>query len=390
MAKTNSHQKHANLTRPALGNFGRMEWAILGTPCGNIQTLAAGLTRFLSKQCKVAYVDADHQSADQEVGPEGMLAHGATFEYTDKINFHRFDSRASYDTFQFRTLFNEQDVILVNGNHFKANRQIVVIDPKKEDSLRRKLDRLTNVELILVKSADQRMFPFLQDHLKDILKKEDVPVFGLNEVDRIGQYLLERYQNAIPSLKGLVLAGGKSQRMGEDKGAIDYHGKPQRTFAADMLSRFCSEVFISCRPDQVHALESDYELLPDKLAGLGPFGAIATAFQAFPNHAWLVVACDLPLLNANTLEQLVTARDPSSIATAFQSPVNEFPEPLIAIWEPKSYSVLLQFLAMGYSCPRKVLINSDVKLIDAIDPAALMNVNVQDEKKAVFRRLGKG
>ncbi len=388
MEKSNGHQKHANLVRPNFGQFGRQEWAILGTPCGTIQALSAKLVARLSRHCKVAYVDADHQSADQSSVPAGMLANGATFEYTDKIHFHRFDSNAQLDAYQFRSLFNEQDVVLVNGNHFKAKQQIVVIDPKKRASLHRKLDRLSNVAMILTTEGEQEIYPFLKDHLGVSL--HSIPVFQIDDVKAISDRLLHDYRGSILPLKGLVLAGGRSQRMGEDKGAIAYHGKPQRVYAADLLQQFCADVYISCRPDQVGTMQSDYPLLPDKLIGLGPFGAIATAFQAFPNHAWLVVACDLPLLNKQTLNQLVGARNTSAIATAFQSPSNEFPEPLITIWEPKSYSVLLQFLAMGYSCPRKVLINSEIELIQASDPAALTNVNVPTEKAAILQQITTG
>jgi molybdopterin-guanine dinucleotide biosynthesis protein A len=113
-------------------------------------------------------------------------------------------------------------------------------------------------------------------------------------------------------------------------------------------------------------------------------GAILSAFRQNPNTAWLVVAVDLPLLDKSTLQLLIENRNPSKLATAFNSPVNEFPEPLIAIWEPRAYPVLLQFLAQGYSCPRKALINTDVELLDAPNPEALFNVNTPEERKKLL------
>jgi molybdopterin-guanine dinucleotide biosynthesis protein A len=84
----------------------------------------------------------------------------------------------------------------------------------------------------------------------------------------------------------------------------------------------------------------------------------------------------------------VNRRDLSSIATAYQSPQNEFPEPLVTIWEPRSYPVLLSFLAQGYSCPRKVLINSDVTLVEAVNPEVLTNVNTPEDFDRVKQKLG--
>jgi molybdopterin-guanine dinucleotide biosynthesis protein A len=48
---------------------------------------------------------------------------------------------------------------------------------------------------------------------------------------------------------------------------------------------------------------------------------------------------------------------------------------LITIWEPRSYQVMLNFLAQGYSCPRKVLINSEIELLKVKDVKVLLNVN---------------
>jgi molybdenum cofactor guanylyltransferase len=188
-------------------------------------------------------------------------------------------------------------------------------------------------------------------------------------------------------LNGLVLAGGKSSRMGRDKGVLLWHGKEQRFFMADLLQQFCNEVFISCRQDQVDILNGNYNTITDAYTGLGPYGAILSAFKKNSSCAWLVVACDLPLLNASTLEQLVVQRDPNAMATTFESPHDGLPEPLITIWEPKSYPILLASLSKGYQCPRKALINNNVKIVQPVNKAALMNVNTPQELEKAQRIL---
>jgi len=367
------HQKHAKLARPNLGEFGRNEWAIIGTPCGNIQQLSFRLIEVLQKKIKVSYVDADHKNEDEPIGLEvenPALALGATMEYTDKISHHRFDLKSEMNAWQYRAMFNEQDLILVNGNHFKAKNQIVIIDPKKEKSLEKKIDRLTNVDLILMTGEEQSIYSFLKNHLKDWAH---IPVLHFSQTEKIVEFILGNVLLQIPKLNGLVLAGGKSIRMGKDKGALDYHGKPQREFMADMLSPFCKKTYISVRSNQ--GVESEYELLEDTFVGLGPFGAIASAMRKNPNAAWLVVACDLPLLDEKTLQFLIENRNSSKVATAIYNPETGFPEPLITIWEPRSYQVLLHFLTQGNSCPRKVLINSEIELLKVEDVKVLLNVN---------------
>ncbi len=369
------HQKHAKLTKPNYGNFARNEWAIIGTPCGNIQQLAYQLIQQLAPSHKVAYIDADHAHGDAPPTDTNAMSNGATLEYTDKITHHRFETKATLDTYHYRQYFNEQDIVLVNGNHFKANKQIVVIDLKKEKSLQKKLDRLTDVRLLLLTENSKEIPIYLKEHLPNW---QTIPTLKFSDTNSILQVLQTDLQQTISPLNGLVLAGGKSQRMGKDKGLIEYHGKAQREYMADLLNGFCETTFLSVRQGQ-SIPATNYSTIEDQFLGLGPFGAIASAFLKYPNHAWLVVACDLPLLDQTTLQHLVAHRNTSTIATAFNSPVNEFPEPLIAIWEPKSYPILLQFLTQGYSCPRKVLINSDVHLLDAPNGEKLMNVNHPEE-----------
>ncbi|WP_345990188.1 NTP transferase domain-containing protein [Chryseobacterium sp. Chry.R1] len=186
-----------------------------------------------------------------------------------------------------------------------------------------------------------------------------------------------------PRLNGLVLAGGKSRRMGNPKDKINWHGKEQRYYAADLLAPFCEEVFISCRQDQLENFNNDYNALTDTFLDMGPFGGILSALRSQREKAWLVVACDLPLLDKNALEFLIQSRNPEKAATTYESPFDGLPEPLITIWEPKSYPLLLNFLGSGNTCPRKVLINSDTLILKPDNPDSLMNVNTpKDMAKA--------
>ncbi len=378
------HQKHAKITRPVFGAFHRNEWAILGTTCSRIKQLAYALTEIFQSNYRVGYVDADHKNADGEPdsSERSAMNFGATKEYTDKITHHQFNFKGHLDNYQYRNHFLEEDFVLVNGNHFEAKRQIVVIDPVKEKSLKKRLAQLKQVDLILFTEQPQPLYPFLVEAIPGI---DGIPILNLDDIAGISQFIRQQVEVAKPPLFGLVLAGGKSQRMGQDKGLIDYHGQPQREHIAQELAAFCEGVYISGRENQ--EISSEFPSLPDTFTGLGPYGGILSAFRAHPDAAWLVVACDLPLLDQRTLGHLVSARNISKLATAFNSPVNTFPEPLIAIWEPRAYVSLLQFLAQGYSCPRKVLINTDVELVDAQNPQALMNVNRPEEYEQVMAVL---
>lgn len=366
-----SHQKHAALKRPQLGQFGRNEIAILGTPCGNIKQLTGFLVSALEHLGPLALVDADHKASEPD--------QSQTLNFVDKINYRRFDYLSQFNPFQLRPYFNQAGLVLVNGNHFTAFAQIVVIDPKKP--LDRKLDRLTNPVLVIKSEPDVEIPDYLLPYT------ENLPVLEWEQKPEIAGFIETWLSAGKPTIKGLVLAGGKSVRMQRDKGALKYHGVSQRKYVSQQLQGLGLETVVSCRQDQLPDIENDTTVLLDTFQGLGPMGALLSAFREDPDAAWLAVACDLPFLTTETLEYLVSNRDTTKVATAFQSPVDEFPEPLITIWEPKSYSVLLSFLSQGYSCPRKVLINSDIKLLQAPEPRDLTNVNHPDEYEKIISDL---
>lgn len=369
------HEKHISLKRP-YGNFGRNEWAIVGAHCTQTKALADNVIKALSPLHKCGYADAVHNDAISLM--PGRLANGACIEYTDQLNYGQFNYAYELDAYKHRQLFAGMDVVLVNGNHHQAAAQVVVVDNTKRASLLKRLNQLTNVQLILLADGTREVFDFVQDALPNW---RNIPLYRFNETARIISFFESKLQQKQPILNGLVLAGGKSTRMGHDKAAINWHGTEQRYYIADLLRPFCEEVFISCSAGQKHPLNTGYPVLEDTFTGLGPYGAILSAFRQEPEKAWLVVACDLPLLDAETLRLLVEHRSMREMATAFNSPGNDFPEPLITIWEPKSYPVLLSFLAQGYSCPRKVLINNEVNLLRPHYPEALTNVNTPEELK---------
>lgn len=305
-----------------MGFFARnkeREWAITGASDDEIQDLARVITEKIPPQYKVGFAHI----MNENTGKRRVF----NAEYVEKSKLHCFNFDGIIGQWRYRDLFAGIDIVLVNGNHFKAENTI----DARED-------------------------------LNTILKKI---ISSIN----------------IPAIKGLVLAGGRSTRMGQDKGKLNYHGKPQREYVADMLEGMGIETYISCRDDQKEEL-SGYRTITDSFLDMGPVGGILSAMLYDPNAAWLVVACDLPLVTEGVLKILLENRKPLAIATAFKSRENEqgFPEPLITLWEPKSLPVIMRFLSQGVMCPRKVLINSETHLLSPPSVIeALMNANTPED-----------
>jgi molybdopterin-guanine dinucleotide biosynthesis protein A/molybdopterin converting factor small subunit len=189
-------------------------------------------------------------------------------------------------------------------------------------------------------------------------------------------------------LYGLVLTGGRSTRMQRDKAVLQYHGRSQLEWAMDLLAPLVERAFVSVRPDQANdPVRSRFPRIQDRHENLGPIAGIIAAQDEHPSVGWLVLACDLPLLDEGTLKHLIWARQPEKLATAYRSSHDGLPEPLCAIYEPASRPVILEYIATGKVCPRKFLINSDSALIDEPNPKALDNVNTPEEYGSVMKGL---
>lgn len=184
-------------------------------------------------------------------------------------------------------------------------------------------------------------------------------------------------------LHGLVLAGGRSRRMQADKAALSYGRRPQLAEAFELLAAVTDSAWVSVRADQADdAIRARFPQIFDGRLGEGPIAGIVAAQQQHPEAAWLVLACDLPYLDAATLDELIAGRDPGRLATAFRSATDGLPEPLCAIYEPGSREPILDYVAGGGACPRQFLLSHDLCLLDAANARALGNANTPQDLAA--------
>ncbi len=360
------HQKHPPIPRPALGRYARTEFALVGTTCERMEALMRDWTEELSGAYRCVTVTGKHEASDTPV----------RLRVTEKV----FESdRDGWNEYDDKLLARDYDLALVNGNHYPAARQIVFVDEKKAGTLERRRDQLTDIFAIVHLEGK----PALPDWLREKCHGQFRPpiMTTLSMLERVIAGIEHELDAAVPALRALILAGGQSSRMGEDKSRLVYS---EGQIEVERLARLCQSCAVPAYVSVREAGDSPTPERPevvDRFVGLGPAGAIASAFLAHPDVAWLVLACDLPLMDEATLLKLIEARRTDRYATAVRGPGQSWPEPLVAIYEPRAYPRLLQFLGLGYSCPRKLLINSDTEVLDLEDARPITNANTPGERE---------
>jgi molybdenum cofactor guanylyltransferase len=184
------------------------------------------------------------------------------------------------------------------------------------------------------------------------------------------------------TISALILSGGQSSRMGEEKRLINYHGKTQEQYLFDLLSNYFSVVYVSINQNQTTDLPYIQDLdLPIK----SPMVGIVSAFTYNPNVAWLVVACDMPFVDEIAIEFLLKHRNSEKFATAFGNPDEHFPEPLLTIYEPRIFPQLQEAMHQGKKSPMKVLQNLDIELLQEFDSQWIMNINTVKERTKLLK-----
>lgn len=179
---------------------------------------------------------------------------------------------------------------------------------------------------------------------------------------------------------GLVLAGGESRRMGQDKASLRREGQSQLAYTVQLLGDFVERVFVSTRADQQDDRErSRFTQIVDRYEDMGPVAGILSAMDEYPDVDWLVLACDLPNIDQTTLSNLLKKRSSDQPFSAYISSHDSLPEPLCAVYAAHSSVIVRRFVEEGIHCPRKILIRSDTLLLEQPNPQSLDNVNTPDD-----------
>lgn len=379
------HKKHTNLERRSNDTFATNELVLLGAKCRIIADVVREVSEKLSNY-KLAYFDASHAiDVAKNKLSEYVFHHEGNVQITTSGNINKFQQRLDFAQFDF---------VFINGNHYAGCKQIVFLDLEKEGSINKRIDQISDVQFFIKTSKEVAIFQSLKDKFPNW---KEFPQYELADIVNISNHITELIKETISNVKGLVLVGGKSTRMGTDKSQLNYFGKPQKEHVKELLENNKLDTFYSVRPfnsaqgdkKELNVISNSAEKpqeITDSFLNLGPFGGICSAFQKDPNSAWLVLATDVPFVDDEVIQLLLKNRNPSKVATAIKGKGKEFVEPLITIYEPKAYPVLLQYLAQGYSCPRKMLINSDVEIIE-VDDSLIRNINTPEEFELAKKEL---
>lgn len=187
-----------------------------------------------------------------------------------------------------------------------------------------------------------------------------------------------------PYLNILILAGGKSSRMGQDKALIPWDGVPllQRVYRTATELNAPVWVMTPWSDRYREILPPECQWLPESQPLGGPLVALSKAFSQLSGEWILLLGCDLPLLEADILRQWIDRLDtlPESVL-AMVPQQNEGWEPLCGFYRQTVHSELDRFLASGGRSFQNWLPNISVHPLSLGDAEAKMlrNCNTPED-----------
>lgn len=194
------------------------------------------------------------------------------------------------------------------------------------------------------------------------------------------------------ALSGVVLAGGRSSRLGRNKAFLDFAGQPLIARMAAMLRPLVREVIIVANEPEPYRPYAD-RVVADVLPGLGPLGGIYAGLLAAGGRAALFAGCDLPFVPAALFERLGREVGEADAAVPFAN--GEY-EPLVAAYSRACLPAVEEAMVAGrrrvvsfYAGVRlAVLAEQEVRAFG--DPKTLFfNINSEDDyRRAVALSRG--
>jgi molybdopterin-guanine dinucleotide biosynthesis protein A len=195
-------------------------------------------------------------------------------------------------------------------------------------------------------------------------------------------------------MAAIILAGGKSSRMGADKALLPWREGTLLDNAVELLIEFDDQpIIVVDQPKNVAAGEPI--MVIDKYPGAGPLGGLVTGLSEVGTGFHLVRACDLPLLEPELLKQFGMWAAMNSNADAIIPVVDDRDQVLCAMYHSRALPAVKQSLEAGERAIHRAIQNLNCvripeSLLRHIDPdlISFRNINTREEYEQLWREYG--
>jgi molybdenum cofactor guanylyltransferase len=167
------------------------------------------------------------------------------------------------------------------------------------------------------------------------------------------------------NILGVILSGGKSSRMGSEKGLVKYKGKALVEYSIGVLKPFCEEIVIST--NSMDYSDFGYSTISDIVSGIGPMGGMFSVMHERKADNYFFIACDTPHLNIQMAKDLIKEISFADIVVPKHS--GDKIEPLFGVYSSKVLAII-----------KKQIDSGNYKLMDLLKACNTYYYDLPDEQ----------
>ena len=188
---------------------------------------------------------------------------------------------------------------------------------------------------------------------------------------------MEKRQN----ITAIILAGGKSTRMGSDKGLTKLNNTAFVQHIIEAVKPHVNESII-ISDNEKHDVFG-LKRYNDIISNVGPLGGIFTGLYHSKTVVNLVISCDVPMIDSELILELL--KNYSNEHDIIQTKSNEKTMPLVAIYHKTCVSEAEQWIKEGKLRVREFVASRKLKTInlDKRFEIQLFNINTPEQLKKV-------
>ena len=189
------------------------------------------------------------------------------------------------------------------------------------------------------------------------------------------------------NINGYILAGGKSSRMGTDKGLLHFHGKPiVQTIIDQILPTVNKTVIVS---NNAEYEKFGLEVFADLITDVGPAGGIHAAMTHTDSEQIFVVSCDMPYITTDAIQYMIEQASQSQITL----PLNrEKIEPLFGVYSKKCLPLWQQLIEQGMIKLQEMvthfeLLKINIETNELFNDLLFLNINDKNDLQRALKKL---
>lgn len=184
--------------------------------------------------------------------------------------------------------------------------------------------------------------------------------FPFNKFAPLNPYMVKE------EITGIILSGGKSSRLGQEKGLASFNSKPLIQHSINILKPVCDNILVSANNHLDEYAGYGYEVVEDQQKDIGPMGGLITCLKKSNTRYNFIISCDTPFIPSELYTYLLGTIENFQLAIPRHD--DQFIEPLCSVY---ATNVIWQM--------EQCIENRNYKLVDFIKKANTKLVDIHDQ-----------